>query len=61
MFEKFSNLDVDSAGRGGEYTVQVREKSRMRPVIFVCGYFPVTDVITGWIRLDEWCCPVDCQ
>jgi alpha,alpha-trehalase len=22
MFEKFSNLDVDSAGRGGEYTVQ---------------------------------------
>lgn len=23
MFEKFSNLDVDSAGRGGEYTVQV--------------------------------------
>ena len=24
MFEKFSNLDVDSAGRGGEYTVQVR-------------------------------------
>ena len=24
MFEKFSNLDVDSAGQGGEYTVQVR-------------------------------------
>ena len=24
MFEKFSNLDVDSAGGGGEYTVQVR-------------------------------------
>ncbi|KAJ3518159.1 hypothetical protein NLJ89_g25 [Agrocybe chaxingu] len=23
MFEKFSNLDIDSAGRGGEYTVQV--------------------------------------
>jgi alpha,alpha-trehalase len=23
MFEKFSNLDVDSAGGGGEYTVQV--------------------------------------
>jgi len=23
MFEKFSALDVDSAGRGGEYTVQV--------------------------------------
>ncbi|TFK40489.1 trehalase [Crucibulum laeve] len=22
MFEKFSNLDIDSAGRGGEYTVQ---------------------------------------
>ena len=22
MFEKFSNSDVDSAGRGGEYTVQ---------------------------------------
>ena len=22
MFEKFSNLDVDSAGLGGEYTVQ---------------------------------------
>lgn len=24
MFEKFSNLDIDSAGRGGEYVVQVR-------------------------------------
>ena len=24
MFEKFSNMDVDSAGQGGEYTVQVR-------------------------------------
>ena len=24
MFEKLSNLDVDSAGQGGEYTVQVR-------------------------------------
>ncbi|KNZ74974.1 Trehalase [Termitomyces sp. J132] len=23
MFEKFSNVDIDSAGRGGEYTVQV--------------------------------------
>lgn len=23
MFEKFSNLDIDSAGRGGEYVVQV--------------------------------------
>lgn len=23
MFEKFSNTDIDSAGRGGEYTVQV--------------------------------------
>lgn len=23
MFEKFSVLDVDAAGRGGEYTVQV--------------------------------------
>jgi hypothetical protein len=23
MFEKFSNLDIDSAGRGGEYTPQV--------------------------------------
>jgi hypothetical protein len=23
MFEKFSNLEIDSAGRGGEYTVQV--------------------------------------
>ena len=22
MFEKFSNLEIDSAGRGGEYTVQ---------------------------------------
>ena len=22
MFEKFSNLDIDSAGSGGEYTVQ---------------------------------------
>lgn len=22
MFEKFSNLDIDSAGQGGEYTVQ---------------------------------------
>jgi alpha,alpha-trehalase len=22
MFEKFSNIDIDSAGRGGEYTVQ---------------------------------------
>lgn len=22
MFEKFSNTDIDSAGRGGEYTVQ---------------------------------------
>lgn len=22
MFEKFSNLNIDSAGRGGEYTVQ---------------------------------------
>jgi alpha,alpha-trehalase len=22
MFEKFSNLDIDSSGRGGEYTVQ---------------------------------------
>jgi len=24
MFEKFSIVDIDSAGRGGEYTVQVR-------------------------------------
>lgn len=23
MFEKFSAFDIDSAGRGGEYTVQV--------------------------------------
>jgi alpha,alpha-trehalase len=23
MFEKFSNLDINAAGRGGEYTVQV--------------------------------------
>jgi alpha,alpha-trehalase len=26
MFEKFSAFDVDSGGRGGEYTVQVRSQ-----------------------------------
>jgi len=30
MFEKFSALDVDSAGRGGEYTVQVCKCVRTR-------------------------------
>ena len=25
MFEKFSMADIDSAGRGGEYTVQVSD------------------------------------
>jgi len=29
MFEKFSALDVDSAGRGGEYTVQVCNESNL--------------------------------
>jgi len=29
MFEKFSVLDVDSAGRGGEYTVQVCNASEL--------------------------------
>jgi len=29
MFEKFSNLDIDSAGRGGEYTVQVKPSFKL--------------------------------
>jgi alpha,alpha-trehalase len=45
MFEKFSNLDIDSAGRGGEYTVQVRTSEMWLFCVF-------TDVIRkagfGW-------------
>jgi hypothetical protein len=58
MFEKFSNLDVDSAGRGGEYTVQVR---------IICGViyiFPLHAhhvILTGWLRMDQRRGFVGCQ
>ena len=38
MFEKFSNLDVDSAGRGGEYTVQVSLDMFSSPQLFRALY-----------------------
>ena len=47
MYEKFSSLDIDSAGGGGEYTVQVTY------------YFPsflgiaVLIIAVGWVWLDE--------
>lgn len=47
MYEKFSILEVDSAGSGGEYTVQVG----LLYVIFSfgCG----VDRFPGWIRVDK--------
>src|SRR5690349_296972 len=46
MFEKFSVLDVDSAGRGGEYTVQVRP---FNMTSMPCSNgFPSTQAGFGW-------------
>ena len=48
MFEKFSNLDIDSAGSGGEYTVQVRD------YITINERFDLTR-LPGWLRMDKRC------
>lgn len=47
MFEKFSNLDVDSAGSGGEYTVQVG-------TVLLSMYGLMTR-LPGWLRMDKRC------
>src|ERR1700733_11362106 len=47
MYEKFSIFEVDSAGSGGEYTVQVRLLYAI--FSFGCGI----DRLLGWIRMDE--------
>ena len=52
MFEKFSNLDVDSAGQGGEYTVQVRLY-----IFFITFFFFLTKLKffffwVDWFRMD---------
>ena len=61
MFEKFSNLDVDSAGQGGEYTVQVRffffffhlkEKHFFLNIFFF---------LVGWFRMDQWSFALGCR
>ena len=48
MFEKFSNLDIASAGSGGEYTVQVRD------CITINERFDLTR-LPGWLRMDKRC------
>jgi len=60
MFEKFSAFDIDSAGRGGEYTVQVscaslRCRDEMSTLLKFLLYF------VGWIWLDQWCSSLDCE
>lgn len=52
MFEKFSISDIDSAGRGGEYTVQV---SLAVPAI----QQRVHADLTGRLRLDKWSSSLD--
>ncbi len=54
MFEKFSILDIDSSGRGGEYTVQVRTNCLYVDLYIAKGYQS-----TGGIWLDERCRSVD--
>ena len=40
MYEKFSNLEIDSAGGGGEYTVQVDILFSFFP------WIPSADIVT---------------
>ena len=47
MFEKFSNLDIDSAGRGGEYTVQVSVN------VYSLVLWPLNYHWQGWLWLDK--------
>jgi alpha,alpha-trehalase len=44
MFEKFSTLDIDSAGRGGEYTVQVSAQIH----VALCSCDTVNKAGFGW-------------
>lgn len=53
MFEKFSSLDIDSAGRGGEYTVQVIQPDSSWNLLahnsFVQAGFGWTNGVVLWV------------
>lgn len=54
MFEKFSILDIDSSGSGGEYTVQVRIN------VYILIFTWLKDVIYRWDlagRMVSFCGP----
>ena len=57
MYEKFSILNIDSAGGGGEYTVQV---SIVPVAVFVCKSLMIYPLV-GWFWMDQRSSIMGCE